>query len=105
MIKYDKIKIRKIFKKLFDEFNFDGIAKCYSALNWVWGGRGCCNVPNIDELKQCVRDLIKIILDEGKWCNDGTGGFEVGFEENVIGKDLIEYYPYIRFVYQVRDYT
>jgi hypothetical protein len=94
MKKISKERLRKKFIKMVDSFDFDGIAKCYIALNWVWSTG---KIPEANEIRSLTLSLINMLLDDLDIKNYSSGGISVGLEDILDCNDE----PFIRFEYDI----
>lgn len=63
---------QEMIDDIMDNFDFDKVHRCMTALEWHWSG--CDGVPEKSELRKCARKILKGCVERG---HGGTGGFQV----------------------------
>lgn len=83
------MKKKEAIDSILDNFDFERVHKAMTALNWTWiTTKG---VPEIPDLRQKARELLKDVSKRKSGTTVGTGGFEASKEDGVLQLEFVLY--------------
>ena len=64
-------------ESILNDFDFEAVHRYMVSRDWNWGIGNSEHIPTIEELRDCVHDLLCTLNNEEDVTAVGTGGFEV----------------------------